>query len=285
MKKLLLLLTLSIFAVGCTEKIPAGYKGKRLTSSGMDKELLLPGNHTCWGRDVLYTISEATHVVTERLNILTKDRINITLDLKVRATPLLNSKNFNIIMNDLSNKFVLINGDDLYSLESAWIYNAYITPALRPITRSIINKYPINEVAENRDKIGAEITEAIKVEMNDLPIAINLAKVSNIDFPKIITAAKEGAMERRELIQKEKAQMAVELLKLENRQKLAEKEKIVRMKEAEAERIYNQIVGKGLTANYLKLREIENNAILYKRVGAGDKVLFNATNGAYFLGK
>ncbi len=39
------------------------------------------------------------------------------------------------------------------------------------------------------------------------------------------------------------------------------------MKEAQAEEIYNRIVGSSLTQSYLKLRAIENQKILYETPG------------------
>lgn len=284
MKKLtaILLVLVAAMTMGCSQRVPTGFKGKVVTASGTSPELLPAGNHTCYGRDVMYLIDESTVAKTERLNILTKDKINITVDVKIRATPNLNSANFDYLLDKMGAKFQDA-GMDEFRLPSELIYNTFIAPEIRPLIRATINKYPINEVADNRDKIGAELADAIKKTMKNLPMNIDVARLSNVDFPPEITNAKVNAMKRKEEIEQEKAQMAVDLLKLENRQKLAEKEKLVRMKEAEAEKIYNVIIGNSLTKNYLDLRRIEADLVLYKNAGDGDKVIFNAPAGSSYL--
>lgn len=287
MKKLtaILLVLVAAMTMGCSQRVPTGYKGKIVTADGPTAELLGTGNHICYWRDVMYLIDESTVATTEKLNILTSDKINISVDVKIRATPDLSSANFDYLMEKMGAKFTQIDGSE-YRLQSDLIYKTFIATEVRPLIRSTINKYPINEVAENRDKIGAELTDAIKKNMKNLPMNIDVVRLSNVDFPEAITQAKVNAMKRKEDLNQETAQMALDLMKLDNRQKLAEKEKIVRMKEAEAEKIYNVIVGNSLTPSYLKLREIEANLALYKNTGAGDKVIFNApANSSYMVGK
>lgn len=276
-----LMIAFAMLTMGCSERVPTGFKGKVVTANGPQADILNPGNHTCFFRDRMYLIDASTVVSTEKMNILTQDKINITVDIHVRATPNLNTKNFNYLMDKMGSKFKQSTTSQ-YVLNSHSIYTTFIAPEIRPLSRSVINKYPINEVADNRDKIGAEIEALIKKTMANLPIKIEMVRLSNVDFPAVITNAKEKAMERKEAIEREKADMAVALLKLENRKKIAEKKKIVRAKEAEAERIYNQIIGSGLTDRYLRLREIDNQAVLNERVGAGDKVIFNAPAGGIY---
>ena len=96
---------------------------------------------------------------------------------------------------------------------------------------------------------------------------------SNLDYPKVITDAMESKRKREIKIGEERAKQAMELLKADNRLKIAQKMKITRAAEAEAEALYNDIMAKSLTDKYLKLREIETRAILYQSVGVGDKVI------------
>lgn len=69
------------------------------------------------------------------------------------------------------------------------------------------------------------------------------------------------------------------MLKATNRQEIAEKMKVVRAKEAEAEAAYIAIVGKAITPEYLQRLRIQANQDLYGRVGAGDKVIVTGGEG------
>lgn len=75
-------------------------------------------------------------------------------------------------------------------------------------------------------------------------------------------------------IKEEDARREIELKKAENDLKIAQKQKAIRVAEAEAEAAYNSIVSRSITPAYLKLREVEAKTQLYKNVGQGDKVIF-----------
>jgi hypothetical protein len=95
----------------------------------------------------------------------------------------------------------------------------------------------------------------------------------------VITRAVEKRREKEIEIQEEKAKQAMELLKADNRLKIAEKMKMVRAAEAEADAVYIKILGKALTEKYLKLKKIETEMALYKKVQQGDKVIVTNGNG------
>ena len=104
-----------------------------------------------------------------------------------------------------------------------------------------------------------------------------IVTTSNFDYPDVITKAVEKKRKREIEIDEERAKQAMELLRAENRLKLAQRMKIVRVAEAEAESTFNKILSSSLTSKYLKMREIEAIKILYENVKPGDKVI--VTNG------
>ena len=71
----------------------------------------------------------------------------------------------------------------------------------------------------------------------------------------------------------------MELLRADNRLKIAEKMKRVKAAEAEADAVAIQILGKALTNKYLELKEIEAKLVLYGKVASGDKVIVTNGNG------
>ena len=89
----------------------------------------------------------------------------------------------------------------------------------------------------------------------------------------MITKAVEKKRRREIEIDEERAKQAKELLMAENRLKLAQKLKVTRTAEAEAEAVFNRILSGSLSDKYLRMREIEAMRILYERVGVGDKVI------------
>lgn len=115
--------------------------------------------------------------------------------------------------------------------------------------------------------------------MLNTPMSVNMIATSNFDYPRVITTAMEKKRQREIEIEEEKAKQAVELLKATNRLKIAQKMKITRAAEAEAEAIYMKIVGSSLNSNYLKLRDIEARKVMYDNVAKGDKVIVSG-NGA-----
>ena len=104
-----------------------------------------------------------------------------------------------------------------------------------------------------------------------------MVATSNFDYPDVITDAVEKKRRKEIEIQEEKARQAMELLKADNRLKIAQKMKIVRVAEAEAEAAYVRILGEALTPRYLEMKSIEARRLLYEKVGGGDKVI--VTNG------
>ena len=141
------------------------------------------------------------------------------------------------------------------------------------LARGVVSKYATTEIRENRETIQTAIFEKLQKSMAETPMEVPVVAASNFDYPKVITDAVEKRRKREIEIGEEKAKQAMELLRAENRMKLAERMKQVRRTEAEAEAIYYQIVGKALNKSYLQLRELENVKELYSRVAQGDKVI------------
>ncbi len=264
---------------GCyflTTEVPAGYVGMVMTPDGLTGESLQPGRHRCYFRDRMYLIEMKEEVVSEPLSILCADDLNFKFDLKVRAK--LKTADTNGIM-DLFNrkganmKPMSVGGGNARVLGFETLYQTYVQPQARSIARGVVSKFATTEIRENREKIQQDIFERLEKAMQETPMEVPVVAASNFDYPKVITDAVEKRRKREIEIGEEKAKQAMELLRAENRMKLAERMKQVRQTEAEAEAIYYQIVGKALNKSYLQLRELENVRELYSRVSQGDKVI------------
>jgi len=274
--KFVLFIVLLGLLFGCSEQVPPGYNGMIMTPEGLTGKILPPGRHTCWGRDKMVLWEKAEVAKTEQLKILCADDLNFTFDLKLRG--MIDADKEETITYVLDKQGSRIQWDgSTGKLAFDTIYDTYIKDPARSTARKIVSRYETTQIRDQREQIEKAIAESILVSMKNTPVKITYLATSNFDYPEVVTKAVEARRKREIEIGEEKAKQAMELLKMDNREALAEKRKSVRMKEAEADGIYMQILGKYLTPEYLKLRAIERDIVLYEKVGTGDKVI--VTNG------
>jgi len=283
MRNLKLLVVVAIFAVfaGCSVKIPGGYQGMKLEGGGFTGKILNPGNHSCWGRSQMYLIETKEENITEKLQILCADDVNFTFDLKqrTRLTPL-DEKKFKEIYKlkgaDAQNieiKSYMGGNPTAKVIKFATLYKTYVQPEARSVARTVVSKYATTDIRENREAITKKLDEKIKTSVKGTPMQVITVNASNFDYDEVVTNAMKRNKQREIEIKEEKFKQAVELLKADNRLKLAQKMKEVRAAEAQQEAAFVRIMGGALTSNYLKLKEIEAKRLLYDRVQAGDKVI------------
>lgn len=159
------------------------------------------------------------------------------------------------------------------------LYKTYVSDPARSIARGVVSKYRTTDIRDARDAITKEITQQLVKSVKGTPVKIMLMATSNFDYPKVITDAVEQKRKREIDIETEKAVQAMALLQMENRKILAQKEKQVRAIEGEAEAVYVRIMAKALNQDFLQLRRIERDIILYKNVAPGDKVIITDGGG------
>ncbi len=275
---LIMLVMAMFFATGCTERVPPGYIGMVMTPDGLTGEVLAPGNHTCYNRDRMVLVEYVEKSYKEPMDILCADDLNFKFDLKIRVMTFADDNK--AVMNVLGKQGSQINwGKDatVGVLPFDVLYKTYVSDPARSIARGVVSKYRTTEIRDARDAITKEITKQLDVSVEGTPVKIMLLATSNFDYPEVITKAVEDRRKREIEIETEKAVQAMALLQMENRKILAQKRKQVRAIEGEAEAVYVRIMGKALTNDFLRLRQIERDVILYENVAPGDKVII--TNG------
>lgn len=287
MKKNILLTILSISLFGCNARIPPGHVGMKIGLDGMrEKEVLPTGLHPCFGRDRMVVIELAEETTSEELSILCADDLNFSFDLKVRSK--LRASNPEAMANLLTIQGKNINWNPEGDFSSAcnvgvlgrdFLYMTYVKPQARSIARDVVSKYETTQIRENREAIQGEIQKRLTKALEGTPMEVTMIATSNFDYPEVITKAVEKKRAREIAIKEEEAKQRMEMLRAENRQKIAEKMKTVRVAEAEAEAAYNKITGQSLTNEYLKLREIEAQQRFYDNIGKNDKVIMVPPGG------
>jgi hypothetical protein len=273
-----LLIALAIFALGCTERVPPGYVGIVLTPSGFESDIIQPGNHACWGRDRLVLIETKEETVKERMSILCKDDLNFKFDLNVRARlrAVGSSKALKAILNRKGADIKEVKGiGNVLSFNT--LYKTYIQPVARSVARTNVSQYETTQVRDHRKDLEKAVLANLIKSVEGTPLEVVTITTSNFDYPDVITKAVEKRRKREIEIKEERAKQAMELLRADNRLKLAEKLKQVRAAEAEADAVYIQILGRSLNKDYLDWKRIERDVKLYENVGQGDKVI--VTNG------
>ena len=272
------LLSLSMFT-GCgilSEKVEPGYVGMVAKPSGLTGKVLKPGSYLCFGRDKMILIETKEETKTEKLEVLCADDLNFKFNLNARGRlaqsdpatilALLNRQGANIIWTG-----------DRGVLQLISLYRTYIKPVTGPIARGVVSKYQTTQIRGAREAIIKEIKKQVVIALKGTPVEVTLIAASNFDYPDVITDAMEKKRKREISIQEEKAKQAVELLKADNRLKIAQKMKMVKTAEAQADAAAILIMGKSLTPEYLAWKGIERDMVLYKNVAQGDKVII--TNG------
>lgn len=267
MKKTLLALS-AFMIIGCSETVPVGYVGMTKDSDGLSGKVLEPGRHGCGFRCKMILLETREMLYTEKMNIMCADDLNITIDVKSRSRLVVSDgEGIKFVLNKQGSK---IKGN---TLEASVLYETYVRPAIRAISRTHVSKWATTEIREHRAEITKAIVKDIALSLKGTPIEVTFLVTSNIEYPKTITDARLRAKRRELQIKEEDARREIELKKAENDWKIAQKKKAILVAEAEGVAAYNKIVSASLSHRYLQLRVIEAKAILYRNVGKGDKVI------------
>jgi hypothetical protein len=265
--------------ISCTERVPPGYNGMVMTPDGLTGVVVGPGNVTCYNRDRLVLWEKAEVAKTEQLKILCADDLNFSFDLKLRVTlDADDPQKITYVLDKMGSKIKWEERGARGVLEFSDVYNTYVMDPARSTARKVVSKYATTQIREHREAIEKAIKEDLLKSIAGTPVKVTYIATSNFDYPDVVTKAVENQRRREIEIGEEKAKQAMELLRIQNRETVAEKTKSVRLKEAEADGIYMQVLGKYLNKDYLEFKKIERDMILYKNVGAGDKVI--VTNGS-----
>ena len=272
LKSKLGLFGLMLFALAtmtsCNEVVPAGYVGMVKTTSGIQEKVLQPGHHTCWGRDEMYLIENLESSERIKLSILCKDELNFKFDVKVRSRVTYeDAKGLKKILNSQGSKAK----DGV--LEYNTLFKIYVEPVVDAVSQSVVSKYTTMQISDHRDEIKKSIFDEVNKQLEGTPMEVTSINLSNFDYPDVVTKAMEAKKKREIDIETEKANQALEVLQIKNREVLADMEITVKKKEGQAEAIYIKIIQDALNKEYLTLKNIQAKDKLYGKVGKGDKVI------------
>lgn len=230
--------------------VPPTTKGKILSTSGYQPEVLTAGKYTLWGRDVMVLLDTSTKVYSEPVQVKLADKLTLQVDVKFAGRLSSNPKIVNTMFNDI------VAGSDM-SIAFQEVYAVYGRMVVRNKTREVISAYTVDDVHVNYKRISQEVGIAIEEALASTPIEISDIMIGNIEYPRVVVQAIENNEERRLAIEKEQAQAAIDMTKKENELLLAKAQYQIEMTRAKAIRDKNVIIGEGITPDLLKLRALE----------------------------
>lgn len=260
MKKFILvtmLLAVALLSVGCNEKIPPGTKGRVKTASGWSDQILTPGSRACWGRDEMYLIQTIQYTFEEELSILVGGKINLDLTIEVRCA-LTDDEDVQLkVFDDVEAKE--FDGFDHSMISVGAMYRTFLRMKVKSIPKSIIASQPdAKVVTANRNAIAAEVSKQIIAGAKGTPLKVLSVEITNYDWPDSITNAQERLVEIQLGEEQEKARIRAALIRADGELKIAEKNKLVELKRAEAVTESIDIIKSGLKGSpeYLRWHEI-----------------------------
>lgn len=270
MKKIGLILPLALLLSGCNPflgekvQVPPAHVGKVLTKDGYKQGNVNPSRFRldrCFAYcDALILLEMADRGKTENFKLfMPKDQLN--MEFNVRMTVAVNPSKIDEIYEKIAPSNGKIGFDS--------IYNVYARPIIRDEVRQIMAKYSINEIASSREKISDELFTVVEKAIDGSALTVKRFGLADVQFPEIITKAKEAAAERREQIEREKAQFEIQKVQLNRELEEAKMLRAIEKEKAESTREVNDILAKSVTDKYLSYRSLE---VLEKMATSSNKV-------------
>lgn len=262
MKKYLAILFLPLLLAACGEKVevPPAHVGAVLTKNGYKPELIPPSKfrlEACWAycdRLVLVETADKGGVEEFRL-FMPKDQLNMEFDIRFTLAVSDDPKTVQTILNRITAQPV---GEEATpTITTNKVYETYGRPVVREVVRSVVAKYSINEVASSREKVNAEVYEAVTSALRGTPLQMRRLAFADIQFPDVITKAKELAAERRTKIEQAEAEKQIKLVQLQAELEASKAERAIRRERAEAAREENKIFAESVSDEYLKYKTLE----------------------------
>ena len=252
------LILVTLLLAGCNPffgekvEVPPAHIGKVLTKDGYKVDDVYPSRFRldlcvtyC---DSLILLEMADRSKTETFKLfMPKDQLNMKFD--VRMTVAVNPKK----IDEIYEKIAPHKGKIIFET----LYSTYARPIIRDQVRQIMAEYSINEVASNRERISNELYEKVSKSLEDSSLTIKRFGLADVQFPDVITKAKEAAAERREQIEREKAQFEIQKVQLERALEEAKMTREIEKERAEATREVNNILAKSVTDKFLSYRSLE----------------------------
>lgn len=190
-------------------QVPPGFVAKLSTKSGLSSDVIQPGmfrlNTFCSDCDRAILAEVSDRPVKESIEVfMPKDQLKLNFDMTATIRISNEEKVVNMMFDRLPSTPInpeagLADDASRVSIISFdTVYATYGRDLIREVSRSVVAKYTINQLMENRDSVVAEIFSAVKEKTKGTPIEVIRLSFGAITLPDVITTAKENAKTREE---------------------------------------------------------------------------------------
>jgi predicted small lipoprotein YifL len=268
-------------ACGSVVEVPPAHVGKIMTKDGYQENLVpsskfrLPWCFAYCDKLVLLDVSDKTK--QEGMTIfMPEDKLN--LDVGIQVTLSVNPEKTQALFNTIPPTGVI---DNSAIIEWDQIYNTYAKQVIVTETREYLSQYSIAEVASSMEKVNSDLrTRLSDIIEKRTPFNVRYVGVTNVVYPKIITAAQENAAERRERIQQEEAQLEISRVTLQRELQETQLQRQIEVEKAQTEATAQRIQREVVDDKVLRLRELENQRLwIEKWDGAVPATMMTSDDG------
>lgn len=265
MKKLLSLVSMLIMAVmltGCGQRVtiapnevgqimtPSGYNGNIIETSTFRLDFCgLPGQ-IC---DKLVTLDKSDQEVTEDLKLfMPQDKLK--MDFSVKLVLAVNPDQYQLLFT----KVPATKDSTGYMIPLSKAYRTYAQQVILKVSREVMAQYKIEEIAANREAVGAQLANRLIDEVREqTPFIVRNASLADVKYPDLITNAQEKAAERREQIATEEAETQKRMIALDREYQETVKQRKIDVEKAAADAEINAIISKSMTKEYVQYKQLE----------------------------
>lgn len=280
MKKMLIMGMMGIMGmiVGCrgpVVEIPPSCKGKLNTPDGLDEGILEPSTFRL--DFVLFGVGDSAIIVDgsdfsdkeELVVFLPKDKLNLKVDARFTASISTDKANLNKVFSKVPADEM---GERTSFISMRKIFDTYGRNTLREVVRSVLTKYDLQYIMENRDTVNKEIIDATVLMTKNTPVSFSQLGLADLQPPKIIVEAQEAAKEKEVAIAKAEAETAIKLQQATSALQVALKQQEVELTEAETQLKVDQLLSKGVSETWVTQKMLRNM-----------EAMITSTNKVFFI--
>jgi hypothetical protein len=230
----------AVLLVGCGPlvEIPPAHVAKLSTAGGLQQGLIQPSRLRLdlavgASYDTLILVETADKPIKETMKVfMPKDQLN--LDMEVRGIVSVSPDEGNV-EKIFSRVTPQPKAERVSYIDADQVYSIYGQNPIREVARTVVTKYSIDEIMQNREKIGQELFIAVRETLKGSPITVLDFGFADLQPPQVIVQAQEARKEREVAILKADAEKQVKLKQAEAALEVAQKQQEVDLKEAETQ--------------------------------------------------
>lgn len=247
-------MVIGLAACGRPVEIPPAHVGKIQTKDGMTDNVREPSKFRldkCWAYcDKLVTLDVSDQRYQESFKtFMPKD--DLELSYAVTMTMAIDPNKYDFIFDNVPAKQL---DDQLAIIEQMNVYKRYAESKVETILPEIVAEFKIAEIASDRGKVNDFIKSRLNKELSSTPFVLKHVGLTQVDYPEIITKAKENAAERREQEQQILAQRTLDLMKIETEKEVEKQRREVELMKAKTKAL---IAKEMMTKEYETLLKYE----------------------------